>query len=244
MFNPLLTIKDLSVRFSTPNGSVNAVRGVNLAIQRNEVLALVGESGSGKTVTAMSIPRLLPNNALPPDGSVEFDGNNLLAIPESDIRKIRGDRISVIFQDSMNALNPLHAIEKQIAENIGRHRLLSRKETRARVIELLHTAGLPEAESRLEDYPHTFSGGQRQRIMIAMALGNDPELLIADEPTTALDVTDSLRYYGASTVRSYRHPRKTPVPLNSTSDRSGDSPVLPPNYFQKTFAILLNSGIK
>ena len=189
MSNPLLTIRDLSVRFSTPHGVVNAVRGIELTVKKHEILALAGESGSGKTATAMSIPRLLSNNALPPEGSILFDGIELLTLPESVIKKIRGDRISVIFQDSMNALNPLHAIEKQITESIGIHRALNRKGIRARVIELLHTVGLPEAESRLEDYPHTFSGGQRQRIMIAMALANDPELLIADEPTTALDVT-------------------------------------------------------
>ena len=189
MSHPLLTIKDLSVRFSTPNGIVHAVRGVNLAIQRNEILALVGASGSGKTVTAMSIPRLLSNNALPPDGFVEFDGNNLLTISEYDIRKIRGNRISVIFQDPTNSLNPLQTVGKQVAEVITRHCPLDRKETIERVLELFDIVGLPEAKSRLDTYPHTFSGGQRQRIMIAMALAGDPELLIADEPTTALDVT-------------------------------------------------------
>ena len=184
----LLKISGLSVRFSTPNGVIHAVRGAGLTIRRNEILALVGESGSGKTAMAMSVPRLLPGNALPPEGSIIFDGVELLNLPEPAIRKLRGDRISVIFQDSMNSLNPLHAIEKQIAENIKIHRPLNKKETRAKVVELLHTVGLPEAESRLGDYPHTFSGGQRQRIMIAMALANNPDLLIADEPTTALDI--------------------------------------------------------
>jgi microcin C transport system ATP-binding protein len=185
----LLNIKDLSVRFSTTKGIIHAVRGIDLSIQRNEIMALVGESGSGKTVTAMSIPRLLPNNALPPEGSIIFDGIELLKLPEADMRKLRGTRISVIFQDPMNALNPLHAIGKQIAENITLHRVSGKKEINARVVELLHAVGLPEAETRLGDYPHMFSGGQRQRIMIAMALANDPKLLIADEPTTALDVT-------------------------------------------------------
>ena len=160
-----------------------------MTIQKNEILALVGESGSGKTVTAMSIPRLLPNNALPLEGSIVFDGVEILDLSETAMQKLRGDRISVIFQDPMNSLNPLHTIEKQIAENISLHRSSGGKEIRARVIELLHTVGLPEAESRISDYPHMFSGGERQRIMIAMALANDPELLIADEPTTALDVT-------------------------------------------------------
>jgi len=185
---PLLNIKNLSVRFYTPQGIIYAAQSVELAVQKNEILALVGESGSGKTATAMSIPRLLPNNALPPAGSILFDGIELLKLPESSLRKLRGDRISVIFQDPMNSLNPLHSIEKQIAENIKIHQLLKKKEIRARVIELLRTVGLPEAEYRLRDYPHMFSGGELQRIMIAMALANDPELLIADEPTTALDV--------------------------------------------------------
>ena len=184
---PLLNINNLSVCFSTPGGIVHAVRGIELTVQKNEILALVGESGSGKTVTAMSVPRLLPNNALPPGGSIVFDGVEILKLSEAAVRKLRGDRISVIFQDPANSLNPLHTIEKQIAENIALHRTISKKETKARVIELLHTAGLPEAVSRLGDYPHMFSGGQRQRIMIAMALANNPELLIADEPTTALD---------------------------------------------------------
>jgi len=185
----LLNIEGLSVDFSTPQGIVHAVRGIELTVGKNEILALAGESGSGKTVTAMSIPRLLPDNALPIEGSILFDGIELLKLQELAIRKLRGDRISVIFQDPMNSLNPLHTIEEQIAENIALHRSLSKKETKDRVIELLHIVGLPEAETRLEDYPHMFSGGQRQRVMIAMALANDPELLIADEPTTALDVT-------------------------------------------------------
>jgi len=186
--HPLLNIKNLSVCFSTPKGYIHAVRGIELAVHKNEILALVGESGSGKTVTAMSIPRLLPENALQPGGSIVFDGVELLKLPESAVRKLRGNRISVIFQDPVNSLNPLHAIEKQIAENIALHRSLSKKGIRGRIAELLRIVGLPEAESRLGDYPYMFSGGQRQRIMIAMALANDPELLIADEPTTALDV--------------------------------------------------------
>ena len=192
---PLLNINDLSVRFSTPKGIVHAVRGIELTVQKNEILALVGESGSGKTATAMAIPQLLPNNALKPEGSIVFDGVELLNLPEAAIRKLRGNRISVIFQDPMNSLNPLHTIEEQIAETIDLYSLSNKNETntrrarRARIVELLHTVGLPEAESRMGDYPHMFSGGQRQRIMIAMALANNPELLIADEPTAALDVT-------------------------------------------------------
>jgi len=185
---PLLNIKNLSVRFSTPKSIIQAVKGINLAVQKNEILALVGESGSGKTAAAMSILRLLPYNALQLEGSILFNGVELLNLPERSIQKLRGRHISVVFQDSMNSLNPLHTIGKQIAENISNHCSFNRKEIRARVIELLHTVGMPEAESRLGDYPHTFSGGERQRIMIAMALANNPELLIADEPTTALDV--------------------------------------------------------
>ena len=186
---PLLNIKNLSVRFSIPGGIVHAVRRVELAVQKNEIMALVGESGSGKTATAMAIPQLLPNNAMPIEGSIVFDGVELLKLPEPAIRKLRGDRISVIFQDPMNSLNPLHTVEKQIAEKIKIHSSVSKKEAGARAVELLHAAGLPKAETRLGDYPHMFSGGERQRIMIAMALANNPELLIADEPTTALDAS-------------------------------------------------------
>ena len=196
MLHPLLTIKDLSINFSTPKGVVHAVRGIDLEIQRKEILALVGTSGSGKTVTAMSIPRLLPSNTLPLKGSVKFDGSDLLILPESEIRKIRGSRISMIFQDPANSLNPLHPIGKQIAEIITQHRPLGRKETKERVVELFDIVGFSEAKSRLDAYPHTFSGGQMQRIMIAMALANDPDLLIADEPTTALDVTIQAQILG------------------------------------------------
>ncbi|MDR0310810.1 MAG: dipeptide ABC transporter ATP-binding protein [Acidobacteriota bacterium] len=185
---PLLSINDLSVRFSTPKGFIHAVRGIDLVIHRKEILALVGASGSGKTATAMSIPRLLPGNALPPEGCVEFNGKNLLTIPESEMRNIRGNRISTIFQDPANSLNPLHTIGEQVAEVITRHRRSGRREVMERAAELFDIAGLPEAKSRMGDYPHTFSGGQRQRVMIAIALANDPELLIADEPTTSLDV--------------------------------------------------------
>ena len=165
----LLSIKGLSVSFSTPEGVVNAVRGADLEIRRNEILALLGASGSGKTATAMSIPRLLPNNALPPGGSIVFDGTELLTLPESDMRKMRCGRIAVIFQDPANSLNPLHSVGRQVAEAVTLRRpLLSRKETMERVIELFGVAGLPEAESRLDALPHTFSGGQRQRVMIAI----------------------------------------------------------------------------
>lgn len=185
----VLNIKDLSVTFSTTNGIIKAVKNASLTINKGEILALVGESGSGKTVTGLSISRLLPNNAMPPKGSIIFDGMELLEQPESIIRGIRGDRISMVFQEPMTSLNPLHTIERQVGEIIALHRPLGKKEIRQRIIELLHMVGLSEAETRLEAYPYSLSGGQRQRVMIAMALANDPDILIADEPTTALDVT-------------------------------------------------------
>ncbi len=185
----LLNIKNLSVSFSTTNGILEAAKKVNLKVNKGEILALVGESGSGKTVTGLSIPKLLPNNVIALKGSILFDGRDLLVQSEKVIRGLRGNRISMIFQNPMESLNPLHTIEKQIGEIISLHRPLRKKETRERIIELLHLVGLSEAESRLGAYPHNLSGGQRQRVMIAMALANDPDLLIADEPTTALDVT-------------------------------------------------------
>ncbi len=185
----LLNIKNLSVTFSTSSGIVEAVKKVNLKINKGELLALVGESGSGKTVTGLSIPQLLPNNIISLKGSIVFNGMDLLKQPKNIIREIRGSRISMIFQEPMTSLNPLHTIEKQIGEVITQHRPLTKNETRSRIIESLHMAGLPEAESRLGAYPHNLSGGQRQRVMIAIALANEPDLLIADEPTTSLDVT-------------------------------------------------------
>ncbi len=185
----LLQIKDLSVSFHTPYGIVEAVKHANLTINKGELLALVGESGSGKTVTAQSIPRLLPVTAFHPSGSILFEGRELLNAPEPVIRSIRGDRISMVFQEPMTSLNPIHTIEKQVGEVIYLHRQMDKIKARKRIIDLLHMVGLAEAESRLGAYPHQLSGGQRQRVMIAIALANDPDLLIADEPTTALDVT-------------------------------------------------------
>jgi microcin C transport system ATP-binding protein len=187
---PLLAIDDLAVSFGRGARSVAAVRGVSFTVGQAETVALVGESGSGKSVTALSVMRLLPYPmAWHPSGSVRFAGEDVLTLPETKMRTLRGNRISMIFQEPLNSLNPLHTIEKQIAEVLVVHRGMSRRQARERVIELLHMVGLPEAEHRLGALPHEFSGGQQQRVMIAMALANEPDLLIADEPTTALDVT-------------------------------------------------------
>jgi microcin C transport system ATP-binding protein len=187
---PLLAIRDLSVSFDTPVGEVRAVRGLSLDIAKGETVGLVGESGSGKSVTALSILQLLPYPvARHPAGSIVFQGRELLGAGEATLRHVRGNRIAMIFQEPMTSLNPLHTIEKQINEVLFVHKGLGRRAARARTLELLGLVGLPEAARRLDAYPHQLSGGQRQRVMIAMALANEPDLLIADEPTTALDVT-------------------------------------------------------
>jgi microcin C transport system ATP-binding protein len=187
---PILAIRNLCVSFDTPQGEVRAVRGVSLDIAKGETVGLVGESGSGKSVTALSILQLLPYpTARHPAGSIVFQGRELLGAPEATLRQVRGNRIAMIFQEPMTSLNPLHVIEKQVNEVLFVHKGLGRRAARARTVELLRLVGLPEAERRLDAYPHQLSGGQRQRVMIAMALANEPDLLIADEPTTALDVT-------------------------------------------------------
>jgi microcin C transport system ATP-binding protein len=184
----ILSIRDLHVGFRQGEELTPAVRGVSLEIAKGETAALVGESGSGKSVTALSVVRLLPANA-ELGGSILFEGRNLLAASDREVRAVRGDRISMIFQEPMTSLNPLHSIERQVSEVVVLHRGLSRRAARARVLELLEQVGIDNPAGRLEAFPHQLSGGQRQRVMIAMALANEPDLLIADEPTTALDVT-------------------------------------------------------
>ncbi|RXF68743.1 ABC transporter ATP-binding protein [Hansschlegelia zhihuaiae] len=190
MSAPLLSVRDLSVAFQVEGGKSLAVDRVSFELAKGETLALVGESGSGKSVSALSIVRLLPYPAAShPSGEILFDGRDLLKAPESELRKVRGADISMVFQEPMTSLNPLHTIERQIGEILKVHRGWSNAKCRARTLELLAQVGIPEPESRLDSFPHQLSGGQRQRVMIAMALANEPDLLIADEPTTALDVT-------------------------------------------------------
>ncbi|MDF1737322.1 MAG: ABC transporter ATP-binding protein [Minwuia sp.] len=187
---PLLTVENLAVRFLAEGGDVDAVRGVSFTLNRGETLAVVGESGSGKSVTALSVMQLLPYpRATHPTGSIRLGEEELVGAPDALMRSIRGRRISMIFQEPLSALNPLHNVEKQVAEVLIQHQGMTKAAARARVLELLDLVGIPDPGSRLDDYPHQLSGGQRQRVMIAMALANEPDLLIADEPTTALDVT-------------------------------------------------------
>ena len=186
----LLEIRDLATRFTVEGRAIEAVRGVSFTIGEGETVALVGESGSGKSVTALSVLQLLPYPmASHPSGSVRYRGTELIGASDVALRKVRGNRISMIFQEPMTSLNPLHTIEKQISEALLLHKGLSKSAARKRTLELLDLVGLSGLKGRLSDYPHTLSGGQRQRVMIAMALANEPDLLIADEPTTALDVT-------------------------------------------------------
>ncbi|WP_417771893.1 ABC transporter ATP-binding protein [Stappia sp.] len=187
---PLLCVRDLSVAFTQNGATVTAVDHISFDIEKGETLAIVGESGSGKSVSALSTVRLLPYPAAShPSGEILFKGRDVLKAGETDLRKIRGNEISMIFQEPMTSLNPLHTVEKQIAEVLKVHRGMGETKARARVLDLLHQVGIRDPETRLASYPHQLSGGQRQRVMIAMALANEPDLLIADEPTTALDVT-------------------------------------------------------
>ncbi|HYC16634.1 MAG TPA: ABC transporter ATP-binding protein [Pseudolabrys sp.] len=186
----ILSIRDLSIAFGHGSREVVAVDRVSFDIRKGETMALVGESGSGKSITALSVMKLLPYPAAHhPSGSIKFQGRELLTMREQEIREVRGNDIAIIFQEPMTSLNPLHTIEKQIREMLSLHQGLTGEIARTRIIELLGQVGIPDPAGRLGSYPHQLSGGQRQRVMIAMALANEPELLIADEPTTALDVT-------------------------------------------------------
>jgi microcin C transport system ATP-binding protein len=190
MSESLLEVRDLSVTFGAGANAVEAVKRVTFTIARGETVALVGESGSGKSVTALSVLQLLPYPmARHPSGSIRFRGTELVGAPARELLSVRGNRVSMIFQEPMTSLNPLHTIERQLNEVLILHKGLGREAARKRTLELLKQVGIPEAEKRLDAYPHQLSGGQRQRVMIAMALANEPDLLIADEPTTALDVT-------------------------------------------------------
>ena len=184
----LLEVENLTIDFHMDENTIHAVRGIGFEIEAGKTMALVGESGSGKSVTANAILRLLPSSA-EVHGTIRFKGRDLTTMSERELRGIRGNDISMIFQEPMSSLNPLHTVEQQVSEIITTHRGLRRAAARAETLRLLDIVGLPNAESRLDDYPHQLSGGQRQRVMIAMALANEPDLLIADEPTTALDVT-------------------------------------------------------
>jgi oligopeptide/dipeptide ABC transporter ATP-binding protein len=185
----LLEVRDLAVSFATDEGIVQAVDGVSLSVEPGEVVAIVGESGSGKSVTALTIMGLTRSPNVRFDGHIDFDGSDLLHASDEDLRKVRGARIAMIFQDPMTSLNPVLRVGDQIAEQIQAHETVPDEEAEARAIKLLDRVGIARAQDRVRNYPHEFSGGMRQRVMIAMALSCSPDILIADEPTTALDVT-------------------------------------------------------
>ena len=189
MSETILSIENLRIHFETFAGEVQAIRGVNLKLEKGETLALVGESGSGKSVTAKSVMKLLSNNAVVKEGTIIFKGENILEKNARDMQSIRGKKIAMIFQDPMTSLDPTMKIGKQITEVIIKHEKASKEEADKRAEELLELVGIPNAKERMKQYPHQFSGGQRQRIVIAIALACNPDVLIADEPTTALDVT-------------------------------------------------------
>jgi len=185
----LLDIDGLKVSFRTEDGVVRAVDGISIGVTKGEVLGIVGESGSGKSVTMMSVMRLIIDPNVRFEGTVLYKGRDLMELSQDDMREVRGKEIAMIFQDPMTSLNPVYTVGWQIEEQINAHESLAKGAARARVIELLRAVGIPNPEARIDDYPHQFSGGMRQRVMIAMGLSCNPDLLIADEPTTALDVT-------------------------------------------------------
>ncbi|WP_043717841.1 ABC transporter ATP-binding protein, partial [Nocardia asiatica] len=185
---PLLEISDLRVSFPSEEGRIDAVRGVTYTVSDGEVLAIVGESGSGKSVSSLAVMGLLPEQARV-TGSIRFRGRELLALGDRDLSRLRGSAISMVFQDPLSALTPVYRVGDQIAEALLAHGKMSRGEAAKRAVELLDLVGIPDPEMRAKAFPHEFSGGQRQRVVIAMAIANDPALIICDEPTTALDVT-------------------------------------------------------
>ncbi|HSZ30962.1 MAG TPA: ABC transporter ATP-binding protein, partial [Pseudonocardiaceae bacterium] len=189
MAEPLLEVRDLKVSFRTEDGTVQAVDGVSLQVDEGETLGIVGESGSGKSVTMMSVIRLINDPNARFEGEVFYKGRDLMKLSQDQVREIRGAGIAMIFQDPMTSLNPVYRVGWQIEEQIRAHEKITKQAARARTVELLAAVGIPHAAERVDDYPHQFSGGMRQRVMIAMAISCNPDLLIADEPTTALDVT-------------------------------------------------------
>jgi peptide/nickel transport system ATP-binding protein len=186
---PLLRVEDLRVEFATEDGVVHAVDGITYQVQRGRTLGIVGESGSGKTVASMTTLGLTRSPRASISGRILFEGRDLVALSDGELRAIRGNEIAMIFQDPLSALHPLYSVGFQLVEAVRAHRDVSKRAARERTVELLRLVGIPDPEGRVDDYPHEFSGGMRQRAMIAMALANEPKLLIADEPTTALDVT-------------------------------------------------------
>ncbi len=186
---PLLEVKDLHVTFRTEDGRVHAVDGLNFTLRQGEVLGIVGESGSGKSVSMLTVMRLINDPNAIFQGQVLYKGRDLMKLSQREMQHVRGSEIAMIFQDPMTSLNPVYRVGWQIAEQLHEHEHLSKREARGRAVELLRAVGIPNPEVRIDDYPHQFSGGMRQRVMIAMALSCNPDLLIADEPTTALDVT-------------------------------------------------------
>ena len=189
MSETILKVEDLKTSFMTSSGEVQAVRGVSFEVHKGEILGIVGESGSGKSVTSMSILRLLADTARIKNGKIEFEGTDLTKVSDKQMREIRGQKIAMVFQDPMSSLNPVYKVGDQVAEGLIQHTGMKKKEARAKVLEMFRKLGIPDPEERIDNYPHQFSGGMKQRVVIAIALSCNPELLIADEPTTALDVT-------------------------------------------------------